>query len=101
MIDAGRAAAEMGFKVFGEHAAVWSKANQTFSGAEGKQAPVDGKLHVRLFVDTVSLEVFVNGTYTSRYLRQTPGTKPVNIVATGGSVHFDSLKIHTLRSVWK
>ena len=101
VIDAGSAAAEMGFKVFGEHAAVWSKANQTFSGAEGKQAPVDGKLHVRLFVDTVSLEVFVNGTYTSRYLRQTPGTKPVNIVATGGSVHFDSLKIHTLRSVWK
>jgi len=80
---------------------VWKKADQSFTGAEGNQAPVDGKLHIRLFVDTVSLEVFINGTYTSRYLRQAPGKTPVNIVATGGAVHFDSLKIHTLRSVWK
>ena len=62
---------------------------------------MDGKLRIRLFVDTVSLEAFINGTYTIRYLRQTPGTKPVRIVTTGGSVHFESLKIHTLRSVWK
>ena len=47
------------------------------------------------------MEVFINGTYTSRYIRQAPGTKPVRIIANGGSVLFESLKIHNLRSVWK
>lgn len=101
VIDAGSPASEMGFMIFGEHAAIWKRDGQTFTGAEGKQAPVDGKLQVRVFVDTVSMEVFVNGTYTSRYIRQTPGSKPARIVAVGGPVHFDSLKVHTLRSVWK
>jgi len=101
VIDADSKASEMGFNIFAQHPAVWKKDDQSFTGAEGKQAPVDGKLHIRLFVDTVSMEVFINGTYTSRYLRQTPGTTPVKILATGGPVHFDSLKIHTLRSVWK
>ncbi len=101
VIDAGSDAAEMGFRVFGEHPAVWKKTDQTFTGAEGAQAPVDGKLHIRLFVDTVSMEVFINGTYTSRYIRQTPGLKPVRVLAEGGQVRFDSLKVHTLRSVWR
>ena len=101
VIDAHSNASEMGFTVFDQHPAVWKKEDQSFSGAEGQQAPVDGKLRIRIFVDTVSMEVFVNGTYTSRYLRQTPGTKPVKIVASGGSVLFESLKVHTLRSVWK
>jgi fructan beta-fructosidase len=100
VIDAGSKASDMGFTIFGNSPAIWRKEGKTFSGAEGEQPPLDGKLHIRLFVDTVSMEVFVNGTYTSRYLRQTPGTKPAQIVATGGPVHFDSLKIHTLRSVW-
>lgn len=101
VIDASSPAAEAGFSIFQDHAAVWKRSDQTFSGAEGPQPPVDGKLHIRVFVDTVSLEVFVNGTYTSRYIRQTPGTKPVRIVAEGGAVRFDSLKIHRLKSVWK
>ncbi|MEO5716185.1 MAG: glycoside hydrolase family 32 protein [Luteolibacter sp.] len=101
VIDADSKAAEMGFRIFDEHLAVWKKAYQSFTGAEGPQPPVDGKLHIRLFVDTVSLEVFINGTYTSRYLRQTPGVKPVKIIASGGPIRFESLKIHTLRSAWK
>jgi fructan beta-fructosidase len=100
VIDASSDAAEMGFRIFGDHPAAWKKSDQTFTGAEGAQAPVDGKLHVRLFVDTVSLEVFVNGTYTSRYIRQTPGLKPLRIIAEGGDVRFDSLKLHRLRSAW-
>ncbi len=101
VIDTNSEATEMGFKIFDQYPAVWKKEDQTFTGAEGAQAPVDGKLRIRLFVDTVSLEVFINGTYTSRYLRQTPGMKPAKTVATGGSVRFESLKIHTLRSAWK
>jgi fructan beta-fructosidase len=101
VMDAASSASEMGFTIFGIPAAIWNKSAQSFSGTEGKQSPVEGKLHLRVFVDTVSVEVFVNGTYTSRYLRQTPGVKPVKIVANGGSVRFDSLKVHTLRSVWK
>ena len=101
VIDAGSEAAEMGFRIFGDHAALWKKADQSFTGVEGPVVPEDGKLHIRLFVDTVSLEVFVNGIYTSRYLRQTPGLKPVRIASEGGAVRFESLKIHTLRSVWR
>jgi fructan beta-fructosidase len=101
VIDAGSDASEMGFRIFGDSQAVWKKDTQTFTGAEGRQPPVDGKLHVHLFVDTVSMEVFVNGTYVSRYLRETPGTKSVQIISEGGPVRFESLKVHTLRSVWK
>ena len=50
--------------------------------------------------ERVSMEVFVNGTYVSRYIRQIPGAKPLRIVANGGAVKFDSLKVHTLKSVW-
>ncbi|MEI7910562.1 MAG: glycoside hydrolase family 32 protein [Verrucomicrobiota bacterium] len=101
VIDAASPAAEMGLDIFGGHPAVWKKQNQAFSGTDGPQAAVDGKLRIHIFVDTVSMEVFVNGTYTGCYLRQTPGTKPVRVIANGGAVHFDSLKIHSLRSVWK
>lgn len=100
VIDANSEAAEMGFQVFEDSRAIWKKSDQTFSGAEGAQAPVDGKLHIRLFVDTVSMEVFVNGTYVSRYLRQKPGTKPIRIVTSGGPVRFESLSYHKFRSVW-
>lgn len=101
VIDASSPAAEAGFRIFQDDVAVWKRADQSFTGAKGPQAPVGGKIKIRLFVDTVSLEVFVNGTYTSRYIRQTAGTKPVRIVANGGAVKFDSLKIHRLKSVWK
>lgn len=101
VISADSKASGMGFKVFDQGEAIWKKDAETFTGAEGRQVPVDGKLRVRLFVDTVSMEVFVNGTYVSRYLRQNAGTKPLKIVAEGGSVHFDSLEIHTLNSIWK
>ena len=101
VVDAKSGASEMGFRIFDDHPAIWKRADQSFSGTEGSQPPIDAKLKVRIFVDTVSMEVFVNGTYTSRYLRQTPGTKPLRIVATGGAVHFDSLRVHTLKSVWK
>ena len=101
VIDTKTTASEAGFRIFDEHAAIWKRGDQRFSGAEGKQSPVDGKMNVRIFVDTVSMEVFVNGTYVSKYLRQTPGTKPLRLVANGGPVKFDSLKVHTLKSVWK
>lgn len=100
VIDASSPAAGMGFRIFGDSQAVWRKADRRFSGIEGPLAAVDGKLHIRVFVDTVTMEVFVNGSYTGRYLRQSPDREPVRIVADGGAVHFESLKIHTLRSVW-
>jgi sucrose-6-phosphate hydrolase SacC (GH32 family) len=101
VIDASSPAADSGFMIFGEYPAVWKKADQTFSGMEGPQAPVDGKLHVKIFVDTCSMEVFVNGCYFGRYLNQKPGVRPLAAVANGGDVRFDSIKIHRLGSVWK
>ncbi len=100
VIDAGSSAAELGFRIFDDHAAIWKPGDKTFSGAEGPQPAVDGKVKMRIFVDTVSMEVFVNGTYVSKYIRQNPGAKPLRIVANGGAVKFDSLKVHTLKSAW-
>lgn len=101
VMEANTDAREAGFVFFDEYRAIWKREDATFSGAEGTQAPMDGKIQIRAFVDRASLEVFVNGTYTSRYIRQTPGKKPIRAIADGGTVKFDSLKIHTLRSVWK
>jgi len=101
VIDAASGASELGLSIFGDHPAIWKRADQTFTGAQGPQAPIDGKLNVRIFVDTVSMEVFINGTYTSRYLRQAADKAPLQIIAGGGSVRFDSLKVHALKSVWK
>lgn len=98
---AGTKASEAGFRLYDSHQATWKPAGQTFSQMEGAQPPMDGKIHLRIFVDRVSMEVFVNGTYHARYIRQTPGKQPVRIIAEGGTVKFDSLKIHTLRSVWE
>lgn len=101
MDAAGTDASEAGFRLYDSHQATWKPAGQTFSDMEGAQPPMDGKMHIRIFVDRVSMEVFVNGSYHARYIRQTPGKHPVRIVAEGGAVKFDSLKIHTLRSVWE
>ncbi len=101
VIDAAATTGEAGFRIFDDYPAVWNAAEQTFTGAEGPQPAVDGKVGIRVFVDTVSMEVFVNGTYVSRYIRQMPGAKPIRIVAQGGEVKFDSLKVHALKSVWK
>ncbi|RYD32396.1 MAG: hypothetical protein EOP87_12905, partial [Verrucomicrobiaceae bacterium] len=102
VIDAaGTNASEAGFRLYDSHQATWKPSGQTFSDMEGAQAPVDGKIHVRIFVDRVSMEVFVNGSYHARYIRQTPGQQPIRIISEGGAVKFDSLKVHTLRSVWE
>jgi fructan beta-fructosidase len=100
VIDLSSSASELGFRIFGAELAVWNRSDGSFTGIEIPVTPVDDKLRIRVFVDTVSLEVFVNGIYSGRYIRQTPGLRPARIVAEGGEVKFDSLRIHSLRSVW-
>ena len=100
VIDADSPASEMGFRIFGDCPAIWKKADQSFTGMSGPQAPLAGRIHVRIFVDTVSMEVFVNGSYTARYLRQKPDTAAAAVVAEGGPVRFESLAVHPLRPVW-
>ena len=101
VIDAAASdASELGFRIFADHPAVWRKADHSFTGMDRTVAPLDGKLHLRIFVDTVSMEVFVNGAYTGRYLRQLPGLPPVRIAAHDGTVRFDALRLHNLASVW-
>lgn len=101
VIDADSSSSEMGFKVFGEDLAIWKKADQTFSGMNGAQVPIEGKINLQIFVDTCSVEAFVNGSYIGRYLTQRNDVAPISVVTSGGDVHFDSLKIHSLKSVWK
>lgn len=96
-MDAGSMAEEFGFDIFGGSTFVWNSKERTFTGAKGVQPAIDGKVSLRIFGDTVSIEVFVNGTYVRRYIRQTPVSKAAAIVTKDGTVRLDSLKIHTLR----
>ncbi len=98
-IDVGGTTAEkFGLRLFGEPF-VWTAATRTFSGAEGAQVVDGGKVRIRAFSDVGSVEVFVNGTYIARYLRQKGPA--AGLVAEGGGVSFEELNIHTLGSVWK
>lgn len=60
----------------------------------------EGGMGLRPFVETVSMEVFVNGNI-SRYMRQPPGKTPVRLVAADGVMKINFFRIHRLRSVWK
>ncbi|WP_193213465.1 glycoside hydrolase family 32 protein [Luteolibacter marinus] len=100
VIDASTVSSEAGFRIFGEPVALWKRADQSFTGMEGPQPPVDGKLHLKLFVDTVSVETFVNGSYHGRYLTPKPGTRTIGLSGNDG-VRFESLRLHRLDSVWK
>ncbi|WP_353566625.1 glycoside hydrolase family 32 protein [Haloferula sargassicola] len=91
-------AQRFGFRIFGEPFA-WDSATKTFSGAGGTQVEDEGKVHLRVFSDVGTCEVFVNGTYVARYLEQQ--APPVELIAEGGKVHFDRLSLFALDSVWK
>ena len=94
-------AAEAGFRLFDEYPLVWKPADQTFTGIDGKVKPLDGRLRLRIFVDRVSLEVFANGTYQGRYIRQKPDRPAARLVANGGPIRIPVLRVHQLRPIWK
>lgn len=100
-ISADTTAREIGFRLFDEYPVTWKPGDGTFSGVEGKVKPMDGKLRLRIFVDRVSMEVFVNGTYHGRYIRQTPGRVPVRLIAEGGSIKIPVIRFHPLRAIWE
>lgn len=101
VVSAESSAKELGFVLFDEHPALWKPDNQSFSGMDGPQAPIDGKLRFRIFVDRSSVEVFLNGSFHARYIRPKAGSTPVKLVANGGPMKLHTLNIHTLRSVWE
>ncbi|MBB5351448.1 fructan beta-fructosidase [Haloferula luteola] len=91
-------AARFGLKLFGE-SFVWDRERNTFSGAEGEQVLDGGKVRLQVFSDVGTVEIFVNGTYVARYVRQ-EGV-PVEVIAEGGAVHFESLAGYRMSSAWK
>jgi len=60
-----------------------------------------GKLKIRLLLDRLSLEAFVNDGEVSitNFVRQT--TRAYEIKALSGDVEFDSLKLRKIGSMWK
>lgn len=101
VISADTDAKHIGLRLFDEYPVLWETATGLFTDMEGKQEPIDGKLHLRVFVDRASVEVFLNGTYHGRYIRRSPEKRALRLVADGGSMKLHSLKIHTLRSAWE
>ena len=99
IIDANETTAKrFGLTIFGETFA-WNAEDRTFTGAEGIQVVDDGEIRLRVFSDVGTVEIFANGTYIGRYLRQ-EGDEG-SIVAEGGSVKFKSLRGFSIDSVWR
>ena len=66
-------------------------------------APVDGRLDLRLLVDTIFLEIFsARGRYYTPVRCAFPqAAGAVHLRTTGGAVRVDRLRIHELRSIWE
>ena len=65
--------------------------------------PVDGRLDLRLLVDTIFLEIFsARGRYYTPVRCAFPqAAGAVHLRTTGGAVRVDRLRIHELRSIWE
>ena len=66
-------------------------------------APVDGRLDLRLLVDTIFLEIFsARGRYYTPVRCAFPqAAGAVHLRTTGGAVRVERLRIHELRSIWE
>ena len=66
-------------------------------------APVDGRLDLRLLVDTIFLEIFsARGRYYTPVRCAFPqAAGAVHLRTTGGAVRVVRLRIHELRSIWE
>ena len=65
--------------------------------------PVDGRLDLRLLVDTIFLEIFsARGRYYTPVRCAFPqDAGAVHLRTTGGAARVDRLRIHELRSIWE
>ena len=65
--------------------------------------PVDGRLDLRLLVDTIFLEIFsARGRYYTPVRCAFPqAAGAVHLRTTGGAVRVERLRIHELRSIWE
>ena len=66
-------------------------------------APADGRLHLRLLVDTIFLEIFTaRGRYYTPVRCAFPQTAGAVLLRTvGGAVRVDRLRVHEMRSIWE
>jgi sucrose-6-phosphate hydrolase SacC (GH32 family) len=73
----------------------------TSAGTDATFDAAGGKLKIRLLLDRLSLEAFVNDGEVSitNFIRQT--SKTCEIEALSGNVDFDSLKLRKVGSMWK
>jgi sucrose-6-phosphate hydrolase SacC (GH32 family) len=65
--------------------------------------PDNGHVHLRVFSDKTSLEIFGQEGFTPLSVRNfaTPWSKPrLGLRSTGGDAHINSLKIYSMGSVW-
>ena len=66
-------------------------------------SPVDGRLDLRLLVDTIFLEIFsARGRYYTPVRCAFPqDAGAIHLRTTGGAARVDRLRIHELRSIWE
>ena len=65
-------------------------------------APADGRLDLRLLVDTIFLEIFsARGRYYTPVRCAFPEAGAVLLRAAGGAVRVDRMRVHEMRSIWE
>ena len=63
---------------------------------------IDGKIRLHIFVDWLSVEVFINGgeTVITNRIFPDPASSDVVIFSEGGSASFTGLDFWSLKSIW-
>ncbi len=77
----------------------WSK---HFGGSEWLKLPDTTELHIRVLVDTTSIEVFINrGEISASYCFLPSGyTNPLSLASYSGEQLIENFELHELKSVW-
>ena len=74
----------------------------TFLERSGPLAPKDGKIHLQILVDRISIEAFGNDGELSMTSYFVPDLEnaDIGVYAEGGTATLVSLKVHELKSSW-
>jgi fructan beta-fructosidase len=94
---------EFGFVINGYSVNYQKESGQLISGEmKADLKPENGKIHLRILVDRVSIEIFANNGRIYMPMRALPtGEKPgLKVFTKGGSTKINSLKVHEVKSIW-
>ena len=98
-----KTATEFGFNLRGRTVKYTVGTNEIdCDGHKTTVLPVNGRIKLQIFLDTTSIEAFVNDgyAYLSSFQVFDGGNHDISMFVNGGTAAVPSLKLHALRSIW-